>query len=331
MRQSPWFGANKARRAAPFSTSIIWFFALSVISGLVLTGCSSKRSGFSGKGSPVYSRPGPIPKGGGRYKIGNPYQIAGRWYTPRENAGYDRTGTASWYGPKFHRRKTANGEWFDMNTMTAAHPTLPLPVFAKVTNLENGRVVTVRINDRGPYAHDREIDLSRLAARKLGFIRKGTARVRVQYLSKAPLQASARNFYGQAPVMMASAQRTPRAAPQYRANRRPDRRRIGSPRNIVPGANETVQPAAGAPAAAAISNPGGALYVQAASYINYDNALRAKGRLAAHGRVELTPIEIGARTFYRIRVGPLRNADTARTTLALVVGAGHGDARIIAD
>ncbi len=106
-----------------------------------------------------------LPRGGGVYKVGKPYQVAGRWYFPREEPAYDQSGVASWYGTDFHARKTANGEVFDMNALTAAHPTLPLPSYVSVTNLQNGRTVLVRVNDRGPYVHSRLIDLSRQAAR----------------------------------------------------------------------------------------------------------------------------------------------------------------------
>ena len=128
-----------------------------------------------------------IPKGGGHYKVGQPYQVGGRWYHPREQPDYDRVGVASWYGPKFHGRKTANGEVFDMYALTAAHPTLPMPSYAYVTNPSNGRTVLVRINDRGPYVGDRMIDLSRETARVLGLKSGGTGRVRVQYAGPAPL------------------------------------------------------------------------------------------------------------------------------------------------
>lgn len=134
-----------------------------------------------------------IPKGGGHYKLGKPYKIAGRWYVPREEPGYDRMGVASWYGADFHGRKTANGEIYDMNALTAAHPTLPLPSYAYVTNLENGRTVLVRINDRGPYANDRIIDLSRQTARVLGTEAQGLARVRVRYAGRAPLNGDDRH------------------------------------------------------------------------------------------------------------------------------------------
>jgi rare lipoprotein A len=131
-----------------------------------------------------------VPKGGGDYKVGRPYKVAGRWYVPREVANYDRTGVASWYGSAFHGRRTANGEVFDMGALTAGHPTLPLPSYAYVTNLQNGRTIMVRINDRGPYVNDRIIDLSWRSAKELGFAARGLARVRVRYAGSAPINGS---------------------------------------------------------------------------------------------------------------------------------------------
>ena len=131
-----------------------------------------------------------IPKGGGGYKIGTPYKIGQRWYTPAEDPNYDRVGLGSWYGTDFHGRKTANGEIFDMNALTAAHPTLPIPSYAYVTNVSNNRTILVRINDRGPYAHDRVIDLSRRSAKELGFENQGVTQVRVKYAGRAPLDGS---------------------------------------------------------------------------------------------------------------------------------------------
>ncbi len=134
----------------------------------------------------------PVRKGGGTFKLGSPYKVAGRWYVPREEPGYDRVGVASWYGDDFHGRATANGEVFDRTSLTAAHPTLPLPSYAYVTNLANGRTIMVRINDRGPYVKDRMIDLSHAAARALGYEDQGRARVRVQYAGRAPLNGDDR-------------------------------------------------------------------------------------------------------------------------------------------
>ncbi len=117
------------------------------------------------------------------YKVGNPYKINGKWYYPAVNYEYDEVGYASWYGPGFHGKKTANGEIFNQNLISAAHRTLPLPSIVKVTNLENGKVLSfVRVNDRGPFAKNRIIDLSKEAARELGFINRGVAKVRVEIL-----------------------------------------------------------------------------------------------------------------------------------------------------
>jgi rare lipoprotein A len=134
-----------------------------------------------------------VPKGGGHYKLGAPYKVSGRWYIPREEPNYDQTGIASWYGSDFHGRATANGEIYDMAGLTAAHPTLPLPSYAYVTNLENGRTILVRINDRGPYANDRVIDLSREVARQLDSEGRGLARVRVRYAGRAPMNGDDRH------------------------------------------------------------------------------------------------------------------------------------------
>ena len=129
----------------------------------------------------------PVPKGGGEYKLGSAYLAGGKWYVPVNDQTYDETGIASWYGDFFHGRRTANGEIYDMNALTAAHPTLPMPTYATVTNLANNRTIVVRINDRGPYHDGRIIDVSHKAAELLGFFGHGSAAVRVRYLSPAPL------------------------------------------------------------------------------------------------------------------------------------------------
>jgi rare lipoprotein A len=129
----------------------------------------------------------PIPKGGGSYKVGEPYEIDGQWHTPQEDPGYDRVGISSYYAADFHGRRTANSEIFDMWALSAAHPTLPLPSLVYVTNLENGHTLLLRVNDRGPYVNNRVIDVSRAAARYLGYETRGTARVRVRYAGRAPL------------------------------------------------------------------------------------------------------------------------------------------------
>ncbi len=173
-------------------------------------------SAYGVAASPRVTRSRAIRKGGGRYMVGQPYKVAGRWYRPAENRAYDETGIASWYGPNFHGRLTANGETFDQFALTGAHPTLPLPSYVRVENLSNGRSTIVRINDRGPFARDRLIDLSRRTAEVLGFIRNGTARVRVTYVGPAPLEGDDTNFLvasintNGAPVPLPSVQHTVR-------------------------------------------------------------------------------------------------------------------------
>ena len=171
-----------------------------MLAGLALGGCSGSADRVAGARVGSYDpRTGvsasqrvlaygePVPKGGGVYKVGAPYAVSGRWYVPREQPGYDEIGIASWYGADFHGRRTANGEIFDMDALTAAHPTLPLPSYAYVSNEDNGRTILVRINDRGPYAHDRIIDLSRRSAQALGLEAQGLARVRVRFAGRALL------------------------------------------------------------------------------------------------------------------------------------------------
>jgi rare lipoprotein A len=164
--------------------------------GVLLANCSG---GMSGKVDPRYGvassarvvEPGePVPKGGGTYRVGRPYVVGGRTYVPEENINYSAEGMASFYGDDFHGRYTANGEVFDMNSISAAHPTLPMPSYVRVTNLNNHRSLVVRVNDRGPYANDRIIDLSVQCAKLLGFYGHGLAKVRVDYVGRAPLQGS---------------------------------------------------------------------------------------------------------------------------------------------
>src|SRR5258707_971814 len=172
--------------------------AAAVAACLLLANCASSGK-FAGRVDPKYgvsSSPRvvamgePVPKGGGTYRVGKPYTVAGRVYVPEEDTGYREEGMASWYGDDFHGRLTANGEVFDMASLTAAHPTLPMPSYARVTNLSNGKSLIVRVNDRGPYHGNRLIDVSNKAAELLEFKGNGAARVRVEYAARAPLEGS---------------------------------------------------------------------------------------------------------------------------------------------
>jgi rare lipoprotein A len=172
--------------------------AVAVAACLVLANCAAGGK-FASRVDPKYgvsSSPrvvalgDPVPKGGGTYRVGKPYTVAGRVYVPEEDTEYREEGMASWYGDDFHGRLTANGEVFDMGSLTAAHPTLPMPSYARVTNLRNGKSLVVRVNDRGPYHGNRLIDVSNKAAELLEFKGNGVARVRVEYVGRAPLEGS---------------------------------------------------------------------------------------------------------------------------------------------
>ena len=172
--------------------------AVAAAACLVLANCASSGK-FAGRIDPKYGVSSssrvvefgePVPKGGGTYRVGKPYTVAGRIYVPEEDVNYREEGLASWYGNDFHGRLTANGEIFDMDSLTAAHPTLPMPCYARVTNLSNGKSLIVRVNDRGPYHGNRLIDVSNKAAELLEFKGNGVARVRVEYVARAPLEGS---------------------------------------------------------------------------------------------------------------------------------------------
>jgi len=178
-----------------------WHLAASVAVMMAVAACSStggQKTSLKGKpeidkkygvaASPrVVAGANKIPRGGGRYMVGKPYKIAGKTYRPRANPNYKKTGLASWYGKAFHGRLTANGEVFDMTRLTAAHTTMPLPSYARVTNTENGRSVIVRVNDRGPFHGNRIIDLSKRTSEVLDFQGAGLVKVKVEYVGRARL------------------------------------------------------------------------------------------------------------------------------------------------
>src|SRR5712671_587629 len=184
---------------------------------LILSACGSASGPQLSTGG---SHPSGYQAGRPMYKVGPAYQINGVWYYPKVDYGYEADGTASWYGPGFDQKVTANGEIYDMNQLSAAHKTLPLPSVVEVTNRQNGRSVQLRVNDRGPYVGDRIIDLSRRAAQLLGFEGAGTAPVHVRILKEPSIQvadAAMRGETGQ--VRLAEAARTTRPDPAPRIER----------------------------------------------------------------------------------------------------------------
>lgn len=275
-----------------------------------------------------------IPKGGGHFKLGSPYKVAGRWYVPSEDRHYDRQGIASWYGADFHGRKTSNGEVFDMRAMTAAHPTFPLPSYAYVTNLDNGRTVLVRVNDRGPYVAGRIMDLSHAAASALDYVGRGKARVRVQYAGRAPLNGDDRReqaflrdrtWTRGGAVRMAAAS----AAQRYEA---PKPTPIWSPlsyRSAEAGGRSRPSYLGGPlPDEAAI---GGRAYVVAGYYEDRQSAERLRDTLRPFGKSALNTLRTASgTTLYRVRVGPVARK-TAEIMLPGIVGVGAPDAEVVSE
>jgi rare lipoprotein A len=271
----------------------------------------------------------------GDYKVGKPYQINGKWYYPAEDFDYVETGIASWYGPNFHGKSTANGEIFDQNLITAAHRTLPLPSAVRVTNLENGRTIQLRVNDRGPFARGRIIDLSRRSAQLLGFEKNGTAKVRVEILpdESRRLKLAALNGKG-------GAADQPQVA--------------SSPREVVvatplPNSGRPVQQAANTATAdtalprgdAAIPvlservdilpvNPTG-IFVQTGAFSKFENALRMRDRVYALGPTQISRFRVAGAELYRVRIGPLESVAVADATLSRLTGAGVEDARLVVE
>lgn len=315
--------------------------------GLALAGCSSskpqkqsKLDPFAGVGSPIYPGNGPVPWGGGRYHVGKPYQVAGRWFEPKEQPGYDKKGMASWYGEDFNRRKTSNGEWFDMTRLTAAHPTLPLPSYVKVTNLENGREVVVRVNDRGPFVGTRIIDLSKRTAEVLEFKHKGKTQVRVQYIGTAPLNDNAgRHLVAMNQEldrgtslrkMIAAADRrrgkVPAAEEVMVAEATPRKMKKAAPPPPEPSYETASYEAAPAvqPAAAEVS-----YFVQLGSFSDGGNAARVRDQFAAVWPVQFIELSGASGPVYRVRLGPISSNDDAQTALIDAQTSGFGDARLI--
>jgi rare lipoprotein A len=274
-----------------------------------------------------------VPPNAGVYKIGQPYQVDNIWYYPREQPDYDETGIASWYGPTFYGHHTANGEMYDGNALTAAHKTLPMPVNVRVTNLENGKSLVVRVNDRGPYARGRIIDLSKRAAELLDVVETGTARVRVTYLSRADLNGAPPQ---ETPPAIANA--LP-AAPSGKV----DTAALG----IVPGAPVAApgktrrMPTASIPAELFADNqptgqvtrvpvpPVTRLYVQLGAFSKMENAKALLARVG--GDLRISTLQRGGQTLYRVRSAPLASVADADAALARITGAGANDAHIVVD
>ena len=328
---------------------------------LTLSGCAETQ--FLIHTAKRINGPEPAGREEGYYKVGKPYQIAGIWYYPEEDYAYDETGIASWYGAAFHGKKTANGETYDMNALTAAHRTLPMPSFVRVTNLGNGRSIVLKVNDRGPFAKGRIIDISRRGAQLLGFQEQGTAKVRVQIMADRSQAIAARMKNGEELARVGSpitVDKMPKTSVSTEALPAPGGAESSAssvssaPAPVTPAttaANESVivENRAGTipnttvpseqaaltvdPESVVQQEPVGPtkIFVQAGAFGVYENANKVRARLSPLGNVFLDQVLVNGRDLYRVRLGPIANVEAADTLLNQVVGTGYPDARIIVD
>lgn len=303
---------------------------------LLLAGCGSTPR-------PASTAGGPRPAGGGKVvdypvKVGAPYQVGGITYMPVDDPDYDVVGMASWYGGEFGGSPTANGERFDPGRMSAAHKTLPLPSYVAVTALDTGRTITVRVNDRGPFAGNRVIDLSQAAARALGVERSGTARVRVRRVYPSERDRAALRGGDQLatrtesiPARLPAAAPAPTPPPALQPAPPPYRVPTSAPAPVQTPIGIPMPPPYSAPVAtpsapAPVQSPapvGGGWFVQVGAFSSPERAAMVAGQLGA--RVS----DVGA--LHRVRLGPYASVDAARDGVAKASAAGYADARIVQD
>jgi rare lipoprotein A len=270
-----------------------------------------------------------------RYKVGNPYKVAGIWYYPERNLTYDETGIGSWYGDEFAGKLTANGEIFDPELVTAAHKTLPMPSVVRVTNLDNGKSLVVRINDRGPFVAGRIIDLSREAARRIGYKDNGLARVRVQVLAEQSLRLEKLARNGEFPsiggvsttampeveaaakptVNLTATSNTGRSA--YSSNNGQSaldllsQSRVGEVMTVAPVTTQ--------------------IWVQVGAFHSESSAASVLAQVEIVGNGEVSSMSKAGQTLHRVRLGPVQSVSEADKLLDGVVKIGFSGARIIVD
>ena len=268
-------------------------YILSGVLLLVLAACSSQPGPRTTTRMPDNDT---LPTGtqGVKRKVGNPYKVAGVWYYPKEEPYYDEVGHASWYGRDFHGKKTANGEIYNMNSLTAAHKTLPMPSYVKVTNLDNNRSIVLRVNDRGPFVAGRLIDVSRRAAQLLGFQKQGVTRVRIQATDENGRIARAPSSGRRVASNQTNTQRAPVNTPQA-------------------SGSETH-------------------FVQIGSFSSQENADIQANQLRKSGHPARVQRQVqGGRIFWRVRIGPYPGRRQAQDRLDRVVADGFYDARIFTE
>ncbi|MCZ4281900.1 septal ring lytic transglycosylase RlpA family protein [Kiloniella laminariae] len=284
-------------------------------------------------------------KPAGRYKVGSPYQVKNLWYYPAVDYDYSETGIASWYGPGFDGKLTANGEQYDQEALTAAHRTLPMPSLIRVTNLGNGRSIKLRVNDRGPFSNSRILDVSRRAAQLLGFELAGTAKVRVEILEEESRQLAALSQDKDLTAYkaeIASSETSTRGAPTETVIAEP----LDAPSSGGAAVQQPLSPSPPRIQAEPVTynsayNPDGVvtqipvaetgIFVQAGSFLQLHNADRLRVKLSSLGTAQVANAAVNQQTFYRVRLGPLTTVDEADKLLQVLHDNGYTDARVVVE
>jgi rare lipoprotein A len=314
------------------------FWALGAIV-ILLTGCTEAQ--YGAHIAKQVSGPAQV----GKYKVGTPYYIDGTQYFPVETFEHSETGIASWYGPGFHGKQTANGEIYDQNDLTAAHRTLQMPSLVRVTNLENGRALVLRVNDRGPYSKGRVIDVSSRAADLLGMKGKGTAKVRVDVLaeesrriaedarlgkdtrgyevalnSRGNVEVTPPGVPSSTPVASDATQTAVQVASVQSEPLQPIKGHVTSDGRFMPDGIVTIEPVKS-------SN----IFVQAGAFSDQSNAVRLSQNLATVGSTNVYPTNVAGQDFYRVRVGPFNTVEEADAALSRIISQGSSNAKIIVE
>jgi len=292
-----------------------------VIMALGLSACSETR--YAAHVAKQIPLPGDTPQTTGYFKVGNSYTIKGRRYYPRESYNLVETGMASWYGPNFHGKMTANGEIFNQYELTAAHRTLQMPSIIRVTNMNNGRSAILRVNDRGPFAHDRVLDVSKRAATVLGFKNAGTTKVRIEALENESLQVAHMAKNGQATTGFEVALNT--NSPSL----------VKPPQTPLQKAPLPAQPVmAGAESALQERPPvleQRPVFVQAGSFADPQNALSLSQSLQQIAPSQIFEAIVDNRPFYRVKLGPFKNKAEAEKVAYTLIESGNTNTKIVTD
>lgn len=324
------FGFSVSKNVFQKYFSGLWLIALCVF----LSGCSEVQYAAHLIKQVPFAKD--TVKNQGTFKVGTPYKINGKYYYPKESYDLKETGIASWYGPKFHGKQTANGEIFDQEELTAAHRTLQMPSLVRVTNLDNGKSLILRVNDRGPYSRGRILDVSKRGAELLGFKNKGTAKIRLQVLEEESKQIAEVAKQGVDTGGYEVAMNSSNIQPASGSGVQRVSQTSSQPISVLPGKSNAVSQheiitSAPAPEVQVVPVLPSDIYVQAAAFSQQSNALTYSQTLQNIGPAKVYNATVNGKEFFRVRFGPFEEVGQADRVLESIIASGNNDALIVVD